>query len=57
MVLRRYAAVAAVLALVVACGHRPPTPSAEPLTATPIRHLVVLFEENVSFDHYFGTYP
>ncbi|MFE3292354.1 phospholipase C [Rhodococcus sp. NPDC059234] len=26
-------------------------------TATPIKHLVVLFQENVSFDHYFGTYP
>src|SRR5580692_6942174 len=26
-------------------------------TATPIKHLVVIFDENVSFDHYFGTYP
>ena len=26
-------------------------------TATPIKHLVVLFDENISFDHYFGTYP
>jgi phospholipase C len=26
-------------------------------TATPIQHLVVVFQENVSFDHYFGTYP
>ncbi|HEY4277112.1 MAG TPA: alkaline phosphatase family protein [Conexibacter sp.] len=26
-------------------------------TKTPIKHLVVLFSENVSFDHYFGTYP
>ena len=25
--------------------------------ATPIRHLVVVFQENVSFDHYFATYP
>jgi phospholipase C len=25
--------------------------------ATPIKHLVVIFPENVSFDHYFGTYP
>lgn len=24
---------------------------------TPIQHLVVVFQENVSFDHYFGTYP
>jgi phospholipase C len=26
-------------------------------TTTPIQHLVVIFQENVSFDHYFGTYP
>ena len=26
-------------------------------TTTPIKHLVVIFQENVSFDHYFGTYP
>jgi phospholipase C len=26
-------------------------------TATPIKHVVVIFQENVSFDHYFGTYP
>jgi phospholipase C len=25
--------------------------------ATPIKHLVVIFPENISFDHYFGTYP
>jgi phospholipase C len=26
-------------------------------TATPIRHLIVLMQENHSFDNYFGTYP
>ena len=26
-------------------------------TATPVKHLVVIFNENVSFDHYFATYP
>jgi phospholipase C len=26
-------------------------------TTTPIKHLVVIFDENISFDHYFGTYP
>ncbi|HJS95508.1 MAG TPA: alkaline phosphatase family protein [Solirubrobacteraceae bacterium] len=26
-------------------------------TATPIKHVVVIFQENESFDHYFGTYP
>src|ERR1700709_961011 len=28
-----------------------------PSTKTPIKHVVVLFDENVSYDHYFGTYP
>jgi phospholipase C len=28
-----------------------------PRAATPIKHLVVIFQENISFDHYFGTYP
>ena len=31
--------------------------TAEPPTTTPIKHVVVIFQENVSFDHYFGTYP
>jgi phospholipase C len=26
-------------------------------SATPIKHVVVIFDENISFDHYFGTYP
>jgi phospholipase C len=26
-------------------------------TATPIEHVVVIFQENVSFDHYFASYP
>jgi Phospholipase C len=30
---------------------------AQSVTTTPIKHLVVLFDENISFDHYFGTYP
>ena len=32
-------------------------PAARVRTATPIKHVVVIFQENVSFDHYFGTYP
>ena len=28
-----------------------------PRTATPIKHVVVIFGENISFDHYWGTYP
>ncbi len=26
-------------------------------TTTPIKHLVIIFGENISFDHYFATYP
>src|ERR1700719_2391387 len=26
-------------------------------TKTPIKHVVVIFPENISFDHYFATYP
>jgi phospholipase C len=26
-------------------------------TTTPIKHVIVVFQENVSFDHYFATYP
>ena len=29
----------------------------EKATATPIKHVVIIFGENISFDHYFGTYP
>src|SRR5208282_4674762 len=43
------AAAAANPATVRATAQRP--------TATPIKHLVVIFNENISFDHYFGTYP
>ncbi|WP_328636196.1 alkaline phosphatase family protein [Streptomyces canus] len=32
-------------------GH-PATP-----TTTPIKHMVVIYDENISFDHYFATYP
>ena len=24
---------------------------------TPIKHLIIIFQENISFDHYFATYP
>ena len=34
-----------------------PQRSAKSPTTSPIKHLVVIFQENVSFDHYFGTYP
>jgi phospholipase C len=34
-----------------------PNPAEGYSTTTPIKHVVVIFQENVSFDHYFGTYP
>src|SRR5271170_3510843 len=35
----------------------PAANAANPKTATPIKHIVIIFGENQSFDHYFGTYP
>src|SRR3981081_4460589 len=40
-----------------ASSAKPVTKQAASATATPIQHLVVIFQENVSFDHYFATYP
>jgi phospholipase C len=57
---RRAAAAAVGGATVLACstGLAPAQARADQTqTATPIKHLVVIFGENVSFDHYFGTYP
>ena len=34
-----------------------PSNNAASDTATPIKHVVVIFQENVSTDHYFATYP
>src|ERR1700742_5088730 len=46
------------------CGTTPlpaALPPATPITPTTasaaIKHVVVIFGENISFDHYFGTYP
>jgi phospholipase C len=33
------------------------SPAVLPAPTTPIEHVVVIFPENISFDHYFGTYP
>jgi len=42
-------------------GARPAVPggtgAVAAATSTPIKHLVVIYQENVSFDHYFATYP
>ncbi|MBF9070917.1 phospholipase C [Streptacidiphilus fuscans] len=66
---RRWAALVGAAALTVAAGTAPAWAAADHHggpgsgghgtvhTTTPIKHLVVIFGENVSFDHYFGTYP
>jgi phospholipase C len=41
----------------ITMGAHAQTPAPTAGAATPIQHLVVIFQENVSFDHYFGTYP
>jgi len=54
----------AALGVLAACGSSNDTPAASSLsvqnaaaTATPIKHVVVIYGENVPFDHYFATYP
>ena len=37
--------------------HDTPSHPSTAATTTPITHLVVIYQENVSFDHYFATYP
>ncbi|QMU71208.1 phospholipase C [Streptacidiphilus sp. P02-A3a] len=65
---QRAAALLGAAALVAAAGtstawagnggdHHRPKPPGHTTTTTPIKHLVVIYDENVSFDHYFGTYP
>jgi len=44
------------LALALAAAPAHAAGAAAP-TTTPIHHVVVIFQENVSFDHYFATYP
>jgi phospholipase C len=45
------------LSVPAAAGAAQATSHSAGSTTTPIEHLVVIFQENVSFDHYFGTYP
>jgi phospholipase C len=49
---------AAILSMLLVAGSFPtPSFAADPPTKTPIKHVVVIFGENISFDHYFATYP
>ncbi len=47
------ASAALAVSLTMASAH----PNWSMRTTTPIKHVVVIFDENISFDHYFGTYP
>ena len=56
--------VASLTLALAACGGSSSTTTTPPIvtaaaltTATPIKHVVVIYNENVSFDHYFATYP
>ena len=53
------AAALAVIAVQAAAAHSPDRRhhGSHEATATLIQHLVVIIGENISFDHYFGTYP
>jgi len=52
------AGVSLLAASLLGLGAAPGTAGESPHgTATPIKHVVVIFQENVSFDHYFATYP
>ncbi len=46
-----YAAGLSLLATLASPAH------AQQQTSTPIEHVIVIYQENVSFDHYFATYP
>lgn len=56
MLLRRVLAVLFAFAL---CGQSPPTRPVPPIAAVRqrIRHVFVIYQENHSFDNYFGTFP
>lgn len=51
------AATTAVLTIAPLTADANPQNAASTRTATPIKHVVVIFDENISFDHYFATYP
>ncbi len=62
--LRRGAGSAALLALsasfllaTVPAAHAKPDLSVEALLRSRIKHVFIIYQENESFDHYFGTYP
>jgi phospholipase C len=55
--MKRVVALCIVLSFFAGAGSAPLAAQSRSSTATPIKHLVILYGENVSFDHYFATYP
>ena len=55
--MRQLLSVCLVSAMVTGPVLTPVANAANVKTATPIKHIVIIFGENRSFDHYFGTYP
>jgi phospholipase C len=55
--IRSIAAASSAIALLGAPFPSAVSAKSESDTTTPIKHVVVIFQENVSFDHYFATYP
>ena len=54
---RALVGLAAAALLAQAAGPARAAAPAEPAPRTPIRHFIMLMQENHSFDNYFGTYP
>jgi phospholipase C len=50
------AALVIVTATLLGAGSQVPIAAAEPETKTPLKHVIVLMQENHSFDNYFGTF-
>jgi len=50
-------ALAALLATTALSTGASAADSHDAATQTPIKHVVIIFQENSSFDHYFATYP
>src|SRR6202451_2943883 len=57
MLMREFLSVCLIAAMITGPVWTPVASAATVKTATPIKHIVIIFGENRSFDHYFGTYP
>jgi phospholipase C len=55
--MRQFLSLCLVAAIVTGPVSSPLANAATVKTTTPIKHIVIIFGENRSFDHYFGTYP